>query len=290
MSGKHILIVDEEEAILTIFKRSLAKVLSRCQIVTAADGFAALDVLLAQRFAVVVIDFNLAAMDGLELIEAIRYIQPEAKLVVLTAHHTDIVEAEVARVQAYCCLTKPVHMRRLRQVVRAALADGLDDPSRLQALSVDQYQQIGHLLETLRSEVGARCVFLTDVSGHLIACAGETDQLAVEIMASLLGGGMATVLEAGRMRNQNCDSINLVYQEGEQEDLYAINIGRQRLLIILVNRGLYSSRLGTVWYHAQQAALALRDQPAKTEPVNRTAVFNERLDQAFELRLDDLFK
>jgi hypothetical protein len=53
--------------------------------------------------------------------------------------------------------------------------------------------------------------------------------------------------------------VNLAYREGKQQDLYAVNVG-SFLLIIVIDRGPFSTRLGSVWYHAQKAAEGLREK------------------------------
>ena len=121
MGVKRILIVDDEESILSILKASLKKLGSEYQVITATDGFAALDQLDQYEFEVVVTDYNMGGMDGLELLESIRYIQPDARVIMITAYGSDLMEAEVRRLQAYRYLTKPLDIELLAAVVEGKL-------------------------------------------------------------------------------------------------------------------------------------------------------------------------
>ena len=63
---------------------------------------------------------------------------------------------------------------------------------------------------------------------------------------------------------------------------------QQLLLILVIKRTPYSSRLGTVWYHAQQIASSLNQTLSKAEYTNPQRVFGEAIDQAFDTELDKL--
>jgi CheY-like chemotaxis protein len=290
MSVKRILIVDDEEAILTILKGSLKKLGPDYEVVTVKDGFTALDQLQEQQFDLVVTDYNLAYMDGLELLETIRYIQPDTRVIMITAYGYDLLEAEVQRLQAYRYLTKPLEIKAFRRIVQEALGEtaNVNRPGVL-VLSDQKYREINTLLEHLRAEVSGRCICLTDPDGRIIARTGDIEKLPTEEIGTLLGGGIATLQEAGRTLDGDADAINLAYREGKREDLYAVNIGQQLLLILVINRGPYSSRLGSVWYHARQAVVRLRETLSEAEYANPQQIFSEAIDQAFNSELDKLF-
>lgn len=289
MSRKRILIVDDEESILTILKGSLKKLGPDYEVVTVTDGFTALDELLEKPFDLIVTDYNMAQMDGLELLEAIHYIEPKARIIMITAYGSDALKVEARRLEAYRYLTKPLDIKTFRQVVQEALGDLSPSQPGILVLSDERYRQISRLLERLRSDVSARCVYLTNAEGRTIARTGDTDQLPMEQIASLLGGGMATLIEAGRGLDGDTEAINLAYREGKGEYLYALNIGRDMLLIMVIDRGPYSSRLGSAWYYAQQAALNLRELIKETTQSSQQ-IFKETIDQqAFDTELNKLF-
>jgi CheY-like chemotaxis protein/predicted regulator of Ras-like GTPase activity (Roadblock/LC7/MglB family) len=289
MSEKRILIVDDEESILTILKSSLKKLGSDYQVVTATDGFIALDYLKVNSFDLIVTDYNMASMDGLELLESARYLQPKARVIMMTAYGNNALESEARRLQAYRYLTKPLEINAFRQIVQEALADLVVNKPGILILSDKRYEQVNRMLEQLRAEVGARCVILTDAEGRPIARIGDLEKLPLEEIGSLLGGGLATLSAAGRTMDGDTDAINLAYREGKQEYLYALNVGQQLLMFLVINRNPYSSRLGSVWYHARQAAISLRETLGEEEYAEPEHVFDEGVGQAFDEELDKLF-
>ncbi|MCK6629987.1 MAG: response regulator [Anaerolineae bacterium] len=289
MTQKRILIVDDEESILTVLKNSLKKVEADYQVVTVKDGFTALDQLRLQPFDLVISDYNMADMDGLELLEAIHYLQPTTPLIMITAYGSDTLQAEAHHLHVYRYLTKPLDISAFRQIVQEALGDRPVSRPKITMLSDEQYHQLSRLLESLLKEVSAGYIFLADAHGRTIAAVGRKTDLPMEQIASLLSSGIATLAEAGRALDGEADAISLTYREGKNEYLYAVNIGQQFLLILMIKRGPYSSRLGSVWYYAQQTAVSLRDTLSQSTCPAPQQIFEQAIDRAFEDELDKLF-
>ncbi|MFQ5420562.1 MAG: response regulator, partial [Anaerolineae bacterium] len=120
---KRILIVDDETSVLYVMQNSLRKLGSRYKVSTATDGNKALNLLRQRPFNLVITDYKMAGMDGLQLIETIRRIRPETRVILITAYGNDAVEAEARRLQAYRFLTKPLEISVFRQIVQEALDD-----------------------------------------------------------------------------------------------------------------------------------------------------------------------
>lgn len=288
-SLKRILIVDDEEAILTVLKGSLKKMSAGLEIMTATNGYQALELLRNAPCDVVVTDYKMAGLDGLELLETIRSIQPETRVILMTAYGSGPLEIEAQRLQAYRYLTKPLEVGAFREVVREALNDMAISRPGILILSDERFIKANELLKQLHADVGANYIFLADSNGRLLARTGSRAPADIEPIAALLSGGMATFLEAGRIMDDAPDAINLVYREGTKENLYAINIGPRLLLILFITRGPYSSRLGSVWYYAQQTALALSKTLGEAEFASPRPVLNEGFEQAFDDELDKVW-
>lgn len=258
MDNKHILLVDDERAILTVLKNSLTKLGPNYHIITAQDGLAALGELQDRQFDLVVTDYDMAHMDGLEFIEAVRYIDPATRVILMTSCSNELVEAEARRLQVYRYLTKPLDIDAFRRIVQDALSERTVTQPHNSVSIEEQYRQINRLLEQLRKDVGARCLFLANVQGHIITRLGDTGQIPMGELASLLGAGTAPLKESGRILDESWNATSLIYREGKKEHLYALDIDQILLLIAVIPRGPYSSRLGTVWYYAQQVAIDIR--------------------------------
>ncbi|MEW5867695.1 MAG: response regulator [Chloroflexota bacterium] len=289
MDEKWVLIVDDEESILSVLKNSLKKFGPAFQVITANSGAAALEQLSQRIFDLVVTDYRMEDMNGLELLEAVRAIQPDTRVILMTAYGSNALEAEARQLKAYNYLTKPLEIDSFRQVVKEALGNLAISRPGILILSDERYQQVNNLITQLRSDIGAWCIFLTDSEGHFIAQTGEMSELPLQQIACLVGGGVASLLEVGRIIDGTDDTVNLCYREGKQVNLYVVNIGRQLLLVIICEVGPYASRLGSVWYFAQRTALALREKLGEAEHASPYPLFNHEINQELDSQFDQLF-
>ena len=123
MRHKRILIVDDEKSVLTSLEASLERLGPGLTVVTAADGLTAKDHIQTQTFDLVVTDYNMPGLNGLELLEVTRLVQPEARVILMTGDVGGDLEARAQRLHAYCYLPKPFKVDVFRQVIREALDD-----------------------------------------------------------------------------------------------------------------------------------------------------------------------
>lgn len=265
MMPKQILIVDDEVSILEVLKSSLRKASEAYHVETATDGYLALEKLNQQKFDLVITDYKMVGINGLELLEAIRTIRPNTRVILMTAYGSESLQAEAHRLQAHRFLHKPLEISAFRKIVQESLLDVAINRPGVLILSENRYRQVAQILQRLQSDVGARCIFLVDASGQLITQTGDVQGFPIESIASLLGGGIATITEAGRALDGNEDTINLAYREGRSVNFYAINIGKHLLMVLIIDRSAYSSKLGAVWYYAQNAARELSETLGKDD-------------------------
>ncbi len=113
-----LLVVDDDPAL----RRSLERVLTQngydvSGAETAQDARAQLE---AQAFAVVLLDLVLPDADGLSLLRELKATQPEAEVLVVTAHGSIESAVEAMRWGAYDYLTKPFHSEELLSRLKKA--------------------------------------------------------------------------------------------------------------------------------------------------------------------------
>lgn len=116
----HTLVVDDEEGI----RFSLGETLRRAGhlVVTASSGEEALEQLREIHFELVMLDLKLGGrVDGLRVLEAVRWRWPETAVVILTAHGSLESAMAAIREAADGYLLKPVGSDEVRQAVQEAL-------------------------------------------------------------------------------------------------------------------------------------------------------------------------
>lgn len=119
--GKRILIVDDDERVLFVLHDALARVEDGYEVVTSRSSHEALDQFKKRPFDLVVTDLRMQDMNGIELTEAIRALDPGAAVIWITAYGSHEVREEAARLEVYDCLDKPLEIAEIRQAVWDAL-------------------------------------------------------------------------------------------------------------------------------------------------------------------------
>ena len=288
MADYWVLIVDDEDGVLSVLKNSLRKLGDQFRVSTAAGGEAALDMLIQRTYNLVVTDYKMAGMNGLELLEKVHSIRPETRVILMTAYGSAAVESEASRLQAWRYLAKPLEIEAFRQIVREAAGSAAADSSGILVLSEKDYRDVAQLLSRLQGDVSARCILLADSEGRCLARAGNIDDLDLSQIASLLGGSMSTLGEAGKAVDPSDEGVNLAYREGKRQDLYAVNVG-SFLLILVIDRGPFSSKMGSVWYSAQKAAGELREKFRTADYHTTENTLDRDMEQALFGELQKIF-
>ncbi len=288
MADYWILIVDDEDGVLSVLKNSLRKLGEQFRVSTAEGGEAAMDMLIQRKYDLVVTDYKMAGMNGLELLEKIHAVHPDTRVILMTAYGSAAVESEASRLQAYKYLAKPLEIDAFRQIVREAAGSQGPSASGILVLSEADYRDVSLMLSRLQGEVAARCVLLADSEGRCLAKAGNVEDFDLTQIASLLGGSMTTLDEAGKAVDPGAAGVNLAYREGKQEDLYAVNVGTF-LLVLVIDRGPFASKMGSVWYSAQKAASELREKFRNTNFHTTGNTLGSDLEQALYGELQKIF-
>lgn len=122
-----ILVVDDEPLLRKVVMRVMRRKGHECT--EASDGKEALERFKTEHFDLVVSDFHMPEMDGLELIKGLKAINPDVKIVVGSGNFADnkrkmdANEAKLALLQAGATvlLDKPYDASQLENAVRSAL-------------------------------------------------------------------------------------------------------------------------------------------------------------------------
>ncbi len=115
-----ILIVDDEKNYLTILSAVLEE--EGFEVLTALSGQEALEVYKTSDLDLVVTDMKMPEMDGIELLENIKQLDPDLPVMMMTAHGTVDKAVEAMQKGAYTYILKPFDNERLTIYVNKAIA------------------------------------------------------------------------------------------------------------------------------------------------------------------------
>ncbi|MFP4091378.1 MAG: sigma-54-dependent transcriptional regulator, partial [Cyclobacteriaceae bacterium] len=116
---KKILIVDDDKDICLLLNKFLEK--KGYDTATASDGASAIEALKKEKYDLVLCDFKLPDLNGLELIQKVKVINPEAALLVITGYSDVKVAVESIKLGAYDYVTKPLYPDEILITIKNAL-------------------------------------------------------------------------------------------------------------------------------------------------------------------------
>src|SRR5947207_3150287 len=119
MRTRTILVVDDDESLRRIMELQLQE--AGYQVLTASSGEQALRVLEEQAPSLVITDFKMSGLSGLDLLKAVRKSSPQTSVLMITAFGTVQSAVEAMKAGAYDYITKPIDYEELVLVVNRAL-------------------------------------------------------------------------------------------------------------------------------------------------------------------------
>ncbi|HTX78985.1 MAG TPA: response regulator [Longilinea sp.] len=265
MADKWILIVDDESSILSVLKNSLKKLGDEFIVMTASNGDEALRQIAAHNFDLVITDYKMGNMNGVQLLEKVHRIRPQAQFILMTAYSSPDIEAESARLRVYRHLAKPLEIETFRNIVKEAVSKTHSVHSEPVMSSQSDYPEINEILLQLQNTARARCIFLTDNEGKYLACTGSMENLSLTRIALLLGKSISNLIEAGKSIGNDQKAINLSYRESEHGDLYVTNVGPRFLLIVIIQRDSFNNHLETIWRLIKATVVTLQKKTSSDE-------------------------
>src|SRR5512139_36824 len=111
-----ILVVDDEE----IVRESLGGWLEKdgYTVGTMPDGRSAIEKLKGERWSIMIVDLKMPGMDGLQVLEAAKKLQPDVAVVIMTAYATVDTAVTAMKMGAYDYLVKPFDPEELSLMIQ----------------------------------------------------------------------------------------------------------------------------------------------------------------------------
>jgi len=127
MQHHAVLVIDDEKMVLKAIQRALRG--EPYQVFLANGGEAALQLLEAREISLVISDFRMPGMDGLELLETIKQDYPHILAIMLTGQaETEVAIKAINEAGVYKFLQKPWDDAELKRVIRQVLTSIEKEP------------------------------------------------------------------------------------------------------------------------------------------------------------------
>lgn len=116
---KKLLVIDDEEIIRRASQRTLVP--AGYEVDTAASGREGLKLITENEYDLILVDLMMPEMSGREVVEQIRTITPETRILVITGYSSTETKDQVKSMGIDCYLEKPYSPKTLIEAVIRAL-------------------------------------------------------------------------------------------------------------------------------------------------------------------------
>lgn len=183
MSEGRLLVVDDELFVRELLQEYFTKLNYSVDI--AKDGLDALALVRRKKYQAALIDLKMPNMDGVQLLKAIREIDQNVQLVMMTGYPTVESAVDALRKDAYDYVIKPFRLNELESIVSAAVAD-YQSERELSRMS-EKVKRLEEALETARPWTPANLA------------AGNRPRFKLEEMPAPVGENWTTRNESNRI-------------------------------------------------------------------------------------------
>jgi two-component system, sensor histidine kinase and response regulator len=213
-----LLVVDDEEgprlSLQVIFQDAF-------KVLVAEDGPAAVDLARNQRIDVAVLDIRMGGMSGLEVLERLRFIDPDIEAVMMTAFETTDTMRQALRLRACDYINKPFDVATMRASVAKALerrslgSEIRNNAEKLERLQVE-LQEVHITGELARTRGEIYDSIIHDINGPLTIISGLMQIIDQRISKEVKLEGEELELVKDRLRRimrqvTNCVEISRRY-------------------------------------------------------------------------------
>jgi DNA-binding NarL/FixJ family response regulator len=250
MPTPRILIVDTDHQVSNTLRSSLLLSGQRTTIIEAPSGEEALLEVHRGGIDLLVTDLNLPGMSGLELLERVRKVNPDARAIVVTGRPTEEARRRAAELGVIAFLNKPIRTSHFLEAVSRGLSlasgNGADAKE-------SEREFVAEWLMAMQRELGAEATFLLDDRGGIVVEAGQIDAVDLRSAIPAFMAALAAGLKISELLKSKAPT-NFMYFDGERYDVYLTSAGTDHALVIVFEAMKGVKQIGAVLQYSRQAA------------------------------------
>lgn len=256
MAGPSVLLVDDQRDIVRLLHSSLQTLGHELDIIDAPSGEEALLEASRRKIDLLVADYLLPGISGVELMSKVKARYPETKVIFISGMQERKARSEMLNAGAVAIFDKPIPLADFLDAVERSL--GLVRtifPPESSRATDEHGQTLSELLSGFRQEIQADAVFLISDRGRVMARAGDLYDSSMEV--SLLSALMAIFsagLKVSRFIQQETLDNYHVFRSGDQ-DLILIPVDSSHALMLAGKELAAADRI----LHTVQGMLIVRD-------------------------------
>jgi two-component system response regulator (stage 0 sporulation protein F) len=219
-----ILIVDDQRDILRLLHATLDTLKNKdLQILEAPSGEEALLEASRHKIDLLITDYLLPGITGVELMRKIRIRNPEVKVILITGMTDRKARDEMLNAGAIAIFDKPIPLADFLDCVERGLGlvRTIFPPEAGDAKMAARHSRVSDLLANFRQDINAQAVFLLNEKGMVQARAGDLRDSSMEVsLLSALMAIHAAGLKVSRYIHQDALDAYYVFSGGDHDLLF----------------------------------------------------------------------
>lgn len=221
---RNILIVDDQRDILRLLHSTLDTLKNAdVKVFEAPSGEEALLESSRHKIDLLVTDYKLPGMSGVELMHKVRARHPEVKVIIITGMSDRKSRDEILNAGALAIFDKPIPLADFLDMAERGLdlVQTIFPPEKPNEKAEEKHSRISDLLANFRQDIKAEAVFLLNDRGFVQARTGKLHDPSMEV--SLISALMAihsTSLKAMRHNHQETLESYHVFSGGDHDLLF----------------------------------------------------------------------
>jgi predicted regulator of Ras-like GTPase activity (Roadblock/LC7/MglB family) len=286
MSNNMILLIDHDDMVLGLLRGSILGKDPGASVEIARNKTEAYMRFQFQKYPFIFCEYEILADNDFELYAHILSNQDKTVKVIATYYGDPAALNFGTNPAPYLMVSKPIDQMNLTPIL-TQLMGGSDTKSKASegSISDETYKQVDNELKELRRSTNARCIVVCNQDGRVLLQEGDTENITVDGLATLVSGSISVLEEVGKMFNDPT-IINLAFREGAKSDLYVLNIGQRLMLILIQDKGMISPKIGTIWFYARQAAIVIDQIINQPESLKK----NDKAESLKDTKIADIKK
>jgi CheY-like chemotaxis protein len=235
MVARRILIVEDQHEVSRLLRSALETLEFELEVVEIPSGEEAILDSSRNKIDLLVSDYRLPGMTGIELMHKVQKNNPQAKIILVTGQADPKIRKEVAEAGADAFFIKPVPIADFLDAVERhlGLVGTMLPPEPIAVDELEIQRGLPDLLAGLRQELAATAVLLLNDTGQILARAGDLPDRdnEVALISSLLSiynaGQKVTHLTGQKMAS------NWYIFEGGKYDLVFSPVGLTHAMLVI---------------------------------------------------------
>lgn len=219
---RNVLLVDDQRDILRLLHSTLDTLKnSEIKVFESPSGEEALLESMRRKIDLLIADYKLPGMSGVELMHKVRARHPEAGVVLITGMTERKVREEILNAGALAVFDKPIPLADFLDVVERSLGlvQTIFPAEKAEGRAEERHARISDLLANFRQDIGADAIFLLNSRGLVQARAGKLrdESMEVSLISTLMAIHSASLKVARHNHQETLDSCHIF--EGGDHDL-----------------------------------------------------------------------